>query len=1430
MSLMDEFAAKARARDTYSPELSAMRGSVPTAKGYSGNTQVLQDLLKRGVGSDLANRGTSGQVPSFDPLGPTPGGIQRSVAAKDGQAAAIAKVRALEAAGYLQKKDESGYDLGDLGSSIAKGFGKVIDAVDTPRALVVSTLKEIADKTLDSGDGDWSWGDLYQNTKDNYGAGDLAEQVLGSDSPMWLKRTIGFAGDVLTDPLMWTTGGTLAAIKGGTKAGGKLAAKEMGEAIIDQSLKQAGRKGIASAVSRRAAALDLAGELTEAELKAAQKWATKGGTHGRAMLKKSARAEAGVDDALLKKLGVNSKLGYSFGTKSHRLNIPGTERFAGLLEGVKGSIKSDIAKTSLARKMRATFTADDEVFGNLYREAVTSVLEGAADAPQAAMSLAHISQAKAMSHMWADSAVKELETNMSWIGKGKGKSALSADEGAQLLDLIQTGAHKGVKPDGVSDELFRHAQELGGWFEKNGQFLVDNGVNMSLRANYIPHIRSEDWIKYEMAQGEWSDAYRKVSGQPKDKSFTMQRNLEEGDIWFGEPLKAEDLNVAGLNRISEKVAGFKALVDDPQQIVAGYISSARTQLLKDNLFKLNADAGFVKGKTKVLDAAKNEKQIIKELEEATKVRKAALTTVIDNTKVGVKKAREVMKQVAAEGKKYDDLVVRHEAKVSKLQAKLDSFQSAREQLAGLDTKRLKTETTLKIQNLDAEIAATQAGLSEATGKLARARSAKSKAGWAEKQANAEAALKKLESDLAGAQATRDGLETLIPGTQTPLPRRAGAKPEQGVIRTEAQAKAGVKKVLSEISEANREQFAVLGIPGESPSTLTYWTRDTGSIGKDLSEAGLNAKEEARLYGQAAEFLAGNKAVKVGKTEVEKEARNELLVDQVGIVSEAMETLGETEVHKMVLGMEAQALVYDANTAMLRQSAQQIRDGVQSALDNPKFQDRIMLEVEAGFRELDAATQALPFYAEAMKKVPDIRVPSERAALKKALKSYDRGMNVWKSWATGSPGFVVRNMYSGMFNMYLDGVDPKNFHKMQRFLKEYEGWRGSSGGRGSGGLEAAKNWARREGFSERDIGYFEGALEAAAGSGWGLTPIEVQSKLAAGETAGLLQKINPVNESFSPTASIRSQSSNMEAKMRAGHAFDVLVKGGDVATAVERLEKFHFNYRDISQLDRAMKRVMPFWMFYSRNMALQANVWTRMPDKLNRSYYNYKRNVELGVEVDDLTPRYFEEMGAVATSLGEPGGSQWSTTWDIPSLRFIKDVGDLGDPAQIASSFAAPIKTVIENVQDRRLFTDAPFKDRLYDFDGEGDPYARKASRLLQIPGVRNLIEGAGDVAGNLPGLSLLGEGMEMGPDGSLLWTDRMQAAVEDFAPLLGRVGKLAPNNPKDQGRVVDRWLSFGGIPVKQTTDEMRQGEQYRRSLDVQEQAKRIRAQNILENL
>lgn len=95
-------------------------------------------------------------------------------------------------------------DPSEGGGGVMGTLGKVLGAIDMPRAFIASGLQETVD--MFQGEG-FSTSDLMQQTRDHHGFGDIiADMNLDFGLGGWGNKIVGFAGDVITDPLMWVGG------------------------------------------------------------------------------------------------------------------------------------------------------------------------------------------------------------------------------------------------------------------------------------------------------------------------------------------------------------------------------------------------------------------------------------------------------------------------------------------------------------------------------------------------------------------------------------------------------------------------------------------------------------------------------------------------------------------------------------------------------------------------------------------------------------------------------------------------------------------------------------------------------------------------------------------------------------------------------------------------------------------------------------------------------------------------------------------------------------------------------------------------------------------------------------------------------------------------------------------------------------------------
>ena len=248
------------------------------------------------------------------------------------------------------------------------------------------------------------------------------------------------------------------------------------------------------------------------------------------------------------------------------------------------------------------------------------------------------------------------------------------------------------------------------------------------------------------------------------------------------------------------------------------------------------------------------------------------------------------------------------------------------------------------------------------------------------------------------------------------------------------------------------------------------------------------------------------------------------------------------------------------------------------------------------------------------------------------RTFNAFTNLFKTYATLSPGFFVRNTIGGIFMNTADGVP------LRAQLEGAELWRKFAH------KDTPDDW-----FSQQPQ-RIQDALKATMGSGGG----------GRFEDAGVLAKTNNTfynMVSSNPATRLgQRMGTRVEGAMRLGMALDSIDKGFNVSEAMNRITRVHFDYGQMSELDETMKRIIPFWTFMSRNLPLQIQeMWT------NPRVYSYYMNLVDNFSEPDgqFTPDYWTRQGAWATPL-KIGGMPVYAQPDLGFTRVQSDIKMLGD--------------------------------------------------------------------------------------------------------------------------------------------------------------------------
>jgi hypothetical protein len=310
-----------------------------------------------------------------------------------------------------------------------------------------------------------------------------------------------------------------------------------------------------------------------------------------------------------------------------------------------------------------------------------------------------------------------------------------------------------------------------------------------------------------------------------------------------------------------------------------------------------------------------------------------------------------------------------------------------------------------------------------------------------------------------------------------------------------------------------------------------------------------------------------------------------------------------------------------------------------------------------------------------------------------LKAFDNIQNLWKASVTSIwPAFHGRNAISNVFLHYLDlGVHSLNptTHVQSMKLISFEKNFGKLQGKiAAGGPDAAKaaddlyelqqktfftdasgmDWTFGElrrtikdnvvAFNSDISGQLDvrkGARDIANQMG---DRLMFPSKVVSGQ--------NVKRAAGAPFRIGREVGSNIEDQARIVSFLTNLKKTGDVQLAVQRTKQFLFDYQNLTSFEREfMRRMIPFYTFMKKNMALQGKTLLSNPGRISQEI---KAIQTLGDVISDdrLTK---EERSALPE-------------WLQDSLTVLKS--KKGSQVEIFSGFGTPIEAAFEALKPNQL--------------------------------------------------------------------------------------------------------------------------------------------------
>jgi hypothetical protein len=364
-------------------------------------------------------------------------------------------------------------------------------------------------------------------------------------------------------------------------------------------------------------------------------------------------------------------------------------------------------------------------------------------------------------------------------------------------------------------------------------------------------------------------------------------------------------------------------------------------------------------------------------------------------------------------------------------------------------------------------------------------------------------------------------------------------------------------------------------------------------------------------------------------------------------------------------------------------------------------------------------------------------------------------NFFKAYATLSPGFHLRNAISNIFQVLAAGAKMKNIARAQKLWRRY--------------VENPEKWL--EGLSDAERRLAQAAFDATMASGGGRIDDAFLEFALSGSNRIYNNWLTNTSQKFGH---------KIENAHRFWLAYDSVAEGLDASQAAARTRKFLVDYSNPSAADEALRRIVPFWTWMSRNFPLQlVNRWTNP-----RAYLIYNNAVRnFGQPTDDLAvPQSMRELGAFRV-----GGSTFLQP-DLPFTRINQQIAELAQPNRLLSYVNPLMRVPLELAGNTKLYSNQPFTDKPQEIGGVMTPL--------------------------IPLLSLLGQ-TQTNAQGKTVASEKAMYALMNLLPPLSVGERLFPSTDQYQQRRGASALSFFGLPVRTLTDEAQTREIYRRNALIQ---------------
>jgi hypothetical protein len=425
-----------------------------------------------------------------------------------------------------------------------------------------------------------------------------------------------------------------------------------------------------------------------------------------------------------------------------------------------------------------------------------------------------------------------------------------------------------------------------------------------------------------------------------------------------------------------------------------------------------------------------------------------------------------------------------------------------------------------------------------------------------------------------------------------------------------------------------------------------------------------------------------------------------------------------------------------------------------------------------------------------KALQGIRVLKSSASSRELLRFLKPYTSFFKTYSTLSPGFHLRNGMSNAMQYLAAGGD---IRLMRR------------------GAELAMNYMKHDaagtleeffkGMTAADRGVFDAALKATRAAGGG----RIDDQLAHLAESGKLLK-------NTATIASRNFGHKVEFVGRFMLAHDTIVSGAKEAaragtelvpeqlwqTAAARVKRYMFDYLNPSHVDDAVRQIVPFWTWMSRNLPTQlVNQWVNP-----RAYAIYNSLVRnIGMDNSNYAePQWLKEAGAVRLS----GDTFFTPDWGMTKADQV--LSELGDPARMGSYVNPLLRVPVELLGSRRLYNNQPFAGTPQQV--MGGPAQPLVEQLLGLVGATRETGPRGVMVNGK---------QTVGPNQTVT-SDKWNYALMNLLPMLSQAERLAPATEGYKAKSGSSWLGYLGIPVREVSQSQKDAEIARRTKELQQLA------------